>query len=317
MKRCVITLALVVVSAASVFAQKAPAPAATPAPAAAAPAVAAVPKDVVAMINGEQITAAQLDRLWNRMGAKMRAQYDKAGNGKLLFLDNYVGKRLLLQLAAQTQFDQSPAVQAELEAAKEAALFDLYVRDVVASQIVTDAMVKKFYDEHPTEFVHPEAAKVRTILISKAKHSVEEARLLAGNLMKDLYGVRVSSHNDIRAISAAFAEAAAKSSEHPTAASGGDLGWVSRDALDPKVREAVFQMKPGAISGILETDAGMQLMLVEDHQDASTESYESARANIREYLIGANTQKIVEAVNRAEHEIRASSKVQMYPENVK
>jgi parvulin-like peptidyl-prolyl isomerase len=178
-------------------------------------------------------------------------------------------------------------------------------------------MVKKFYDDHPPEFMHPEAAKVRTILISKAKHSVEEARTLAGNLMKDLYGVRVSSHNDIRAISAAFAEAAAKSSEHATAASGGDLGWVTRDTLDPKVREAVFQMKPGAISGILETDAGLQLMLVEDHQDASAESYESARANIREYLIGANTQKIVEAVNRAEHEIRASSKVQMYPENVK
>ena len=42
---------------------------------------------------------AELDRLWNRMGAKMRAQYDKGGNGKLRFLENYVGKRLLLQKA--------------------------------------------------------------------------------------------------------------------------------------------------------------------------------------------------------------------------
>lgn len=312
MKRCVITLALLAVSAVPALAQTAQtAPAPTPA---AAP---AVPKDVVATINGEQITAAQLDRLWNRMGAKMRAQYEKAGNGKLRFLDNYVGKRLLLQLAAQSEFDRSPAVQAELEAAKEAALFDLYVRDVVASQIVNEAAIKKFYDEHPTDFVHPEAAKVRTILISKAKHSVEEARALAGDLMKDLYGVRVSSHNDVKAIAEAFAAAAVKSSEHASAASGGDLGWVSRAGLDPKVSDAVFAMKPGAISGILETDAGMQLMFVEDHQDASTEPYDAARAGIREYLIGANTQKIVEAVNRAEHEMRASSKVAMYPENVK
>ena len=148
MKRGVITLAMVVAAALPLGAQE-------------RDAAAAVPKDVVAVVNGEQITADQLDRLWNRMGAKMRAQYEKAGNGKLRFLENYIGKRLLLQLAAQSEFDKSPDIQAELEAAKEAALFDLYVREVVASQIVTEAAIRKFYDEHPTEFVHPEAAKVR------------------------------------------------------------------------------------------------------------------------------------------------------------
>lgn len=311
MKACLIILALAVLFAVPLLAQQPAASAATPA--AAAP----VAKNVVATVNGEPITAAELDRLWNRMGVKMRAQYEKTGNGKLRFLENYVGKRLLLQLAAQTEFEQSPAVQAELEAAKEAALFDLYVRDVVASQIVTEATVKKYYDDHPTDFVHPEAAKIRMIAISKAKHSVEEARTLIGDLMKDLYGVRAASANNAAAVTQAFAAAAAKTSEHASAATGGDLGWVGRDELDPKIGEAVFSMTPGAISGILETTAALQLVLVEGRQLASTESYESARAGIREYLIGANTQKVVEAVNRATLELRASSKVTLYPENVK
>jgi parvulin-like peptidyl-prolyl isomerase len=309
MKSSLIILAVAASFSLSLTAQNAAAPAA---PAAAT----SVAKDVVATVNGENITAAQLDRLWNRMGAKMRAQYEKAGNGKMRFLENYVGKRLLLQLAAQTDFEQSPAVQAELAAAKEAALFDLYVRDVVAAQIVTEAEIRKFYDEHSSEFVHPEAAKVRMILVGKGKRSDDEARRVAGDLMKDLYGIRVSSGNDAKAIAAAFAEAARKSSDHPSAPSGGDLGWVGRDGLEPKISEAVFSMKPNTISGMVETDAGTYLLLVEDRQGATTEPFDDARAGIREYLISTNTQKVVEAVNRATRELRASSKVTLYPEHV-
>ncbi len=186
MKACLITLAVLV--AIPLFAQSTATPAAKP----------TVAKNVVATVNGEAITSEQLDRLWNRMGTKMRTQYEMGGNGKLRFLENYVGKRLLLQIATQTEFDKSPAVQAELEAAKEAALFDLYVRDVVATQIVTEAVVKKYYDDHPADFIHPEAAKVRMILIGKDKHNPEESRTIAGDLMKDMYGARVGTGNNAK-----------------------------------------------------------------------------------------------------------------------
>lgn len=302
MKRGFIIFAVAVVSAVPVFAQETAMPPA---------------KNVVAVVNGETITAEQLDMLWNRIGAKMRAQYEKTGDGKLRFLENYISKRLLLQLAGQAGFDQSPAVQAELEAAKEAALFDLYVRDVIAAQIVTEPMIRKFYDEHAAEFTQPETAKVRIIDISKEKHSVEDARLLISNVMRDLFTVRMATRGDRQALVNAFAGAAKKSSEHASAASGGDLGWVTRDALDPALRAGVFTMQPGAMSGILETETAMHLVLLEDRAPARTESYESARAGIREYLIGANTQKVVEAVGRTTRELSASSKVTLYPDNMK
>ena len=302
MKHWFISLAVAAVSAVPVFAQEP-----TPPPA----------KNVVAVVNGETITAEQLDMLWERIGAKMRAQYEKAGDGKLRFLENYVSKRLLLQLATQADFDKSPAVQAELEAAREAALFDLYVRDVIAAQIVTEAMVRKFYDDNAAEFIHPETAKVRMIQISKEKHSVEEARMRASNVMRDLFAVRMSAPGNRQALANAFAEAAKKTSEHATAAAGGDLGWVTREGLDPALRSGVFGMQPGSLSGILETETGVHLVLLEDRTPAWTESFEAARAGIREYLIGTNTQKVVEAVGRTTRELSASSKVTLYPDNLK
>ena len=143
-----------------------------------------------------------------------------------------------------------------------------------------------------------------------------EARTLIGDVMKELYGVKVRSANDPKAITQAFAAAAAKISEHPSAASGGDLGWVDRSAVDPKIADAVFSMSKGTVSGILETDAGMYLVLIEDQQPAALEPFESVHQTIREYLFGANVQKVMEAVNRTTSELRASSKVTLFPENV-
>ena len=306
MNRRLISVALAIVSAVSISAQQA---APTPAP--------ATPEaKVVATVNGESITAEQLDRLWNRMGAKMRGQYLQGGNGKMKFLENYVGKRLLLQLAAQSDFEKSPAVQAELEAAKEAALFDLYVRDVVATQVVTEAAVRKFYDDHPADFLRPQQAWVRIIFVGKDKNTVEQARLILGDVMKEMYGVKVRSGNNANAITQAFAAAAAKTSEHESAAAGGDLGWVAPGTLDPKLTDAVFAMKPNTVSGILETTAGLYLLLIEEHKPASPEPFESVRAAIREYLFSANVQKVMEAVTSTTNELRATSKVTLFPENV-
>ena len=305
MKRCLISFALAVVSVSSLSAQPAVSATATPSP------------NVVATVNGEAITAAELDRVWKRMGAKLRAQYEQGGNGKIRFLENYVGKRLLLQLARQSDFEKSPAVQAELEAAKESALFDLYVRDVVATQIVTEDAVRKFYDDHPADFIQPEQARVRIIFVGNDKHTVEESRARLGEVMKELYGVKVRSANNPEAITQAFAAAAARTSEHPSASAGGDLGWVDRGALDPKIVDAVFTMNHDTVSGILQSDVGAYLVLVEDRQPASVEPFDSVSAAIREYLFSANVQKVMEAVNRTTNELRASSKVTLFPENVK
>lgn len=268
--------------------------------------------DVVAVVNGEKITKAQLDVVWNRAGEKLRARYEKSG-GKLAFLNNYIGKRLLLQKAQQSGFDKSPAVQAELEAAREAALFDLYIREAIGAQFVDENAVRAFYDANLSQFSTGERAKVRTIFISTAKRSPSDARALAGTVMQKMF----ESKADFARLTSAFAAAAAEYSEHASAANGGDLGWVEAAQLDKDVAPVAFGVRAPGMSGLIETAGGYHLLLVEAREPAGTKTFEESRAGIREFLLSKNAQNVMDLVGKTTNDLSANAKVTVYADRVK
>src|ERR1051326_7183301 len=149
MNRTALSLVLGLASVAA-FAQQPAAPAATSD---------SQPKPVV-IVNGDIITDQKLDQLYSEMGAQMREQYEKNG-GKRAFLDNYLRKRLIVQEAIKHGFDKRPDIQAEVEEAKEAALFQAYIREEIASSVVTEADIKKYYEDNKANFATPEAINVR------------------------------------------------------------------------------------------------------------------------------------------------------------
>ena len=275
---------------------------------------------VVATVNGETITRAKLDQMWERAGTRTRTQYEKNGGGKAGFLENYIKKRLVLQEATKKNFEKQAYVQAELEAAKESALFDLYVRDVLGSTVVTEADLKKFYDENKADFELPARAKVRHILVTTQERPKEEARGVLAQVMTDLAPLQIASRGDdpnAKAMLASrFAEAASKVSEDTTAPSGGDLGWMTRDKLDQQFADAVFSMPVGIMSGIVESSFGYHLILVEARENARTETFEEARGSIREFLLTRDAAKVVEELSKVSNNLRRSSKVAVFPENV-
>jgi len=55
-------------------------------------------------------------------------------------------------------------------------------------------------------------------------------------------------------------------SQSPTAAVGGDLGWIRPQQLPPELAQAVAQMRPGELSPPIRTPAGYYLMLVLDRR---------------------------------------------------
>ena len=285
------------------------------------PAAAAAPSDaekVVALINGEKITKEALDRLWARAGERTRTQYEKNGGGKMGFLDNYIKKRLLIQEALKAGFEQKETVKFEMEAAKESALFDLYVREVVSQQVLPEAEIRKFYDDNPDDFKDGEQVKVRHILVTPRGRDREQARAHIGAVMQQLipYSVQVvRGEAQPRTFLARFSEAAKQVSEDTTASNGGDLGWFEKDRLDPKFAEVAFALKPGVMSGIVETEYGFHLIVVEDKKPARQRSYEEARPGIREFLLGQKAAAVVETVARLTNELRRSSKISVFPEN--
>jgi EpsD family peptidyl-prolyl cis-trans isomerase len=315
--------------ASSAFAQPAPAVAqSAPAPQSTAAAVADDSKRPVAVINGETITVDKLNRLYDNLNTQMRTNYD-ANGGKGAFLENYIRKRLLLQEAFKSGFDKKPDVAAALDSARESALFDRYIRDVVAANVVTEKDIKEYYTEHPNDFATPEKVHVRHIVVGvtnvgPAPKTDSQALEQISKIATELRAADVASAQGkpdpatmAKLHLAHFADAAKKYSEDASAESGGDLGWMSKGQLDPDFEAAAWALKPGVISGIVKSKFGYHLILVEGKQPEGTEPFDVVKSGIREYLMTQKAADVVNAVSRLTNELRTNSRISVFPENIK
>jgi len=142
---------------------------------------------------------------------------------------------------------------------------------------VTEIDVELYYHYHPEQFRRAETRHARHILVTlnpSLPENTQDAALqritaIATRLEKD--GKR-------------FEEQARKHSECPTALQGGMLGEVKRGQLYPQLDSALFEMREGEISGILESPLGYHLMQCEAIQLSRTLALEQARPAIREML---------------------------------
>jgi peptidyl-prolyl cis-trans isomerase SurA len=73
---------------------------------------------------------------------------------------------------------------------------------------------------------------------------------------------------------ARFSAVAQQFSQSPTAAVGGDIGWVRPEQLSPELGKAVAQMRPGELSPPIRTGAGYYLLLVLDRRSGKGASVE-------------------------------------------
>lgn len=280
----------------------------------------------VAVVNGETITAQKLDQLYDRLGTQMKEQYEKAG-GKTAFLENYLRKRLVIQEAIKAGFDKRPDVQADMEAARESALFDRYVRDVVSAGVVPEAAIREYYDQHKDEFATQEKIHVRHIVVTASNtgpgaKSKETALEMIKKIASSLHALNASSRVANPAAGAQlrinqFAQLARQNSEDASAPSGGDLGWLTRGQLDPDFEAAAFALPVGIPSGIVETQFGYHIILVDAKQPAGTEPFEQARPKVREFLMTQRAADVMQTLTRLTNELRAHSKVALYPENIR
>jgi parvulin-like peptidyl-prolyl isomerase len=277
---------------------------------------------LVARVNGQEFTNRDLDAQWKRIPVKVQEQY-LANGGKRVFLDNYISKHLLVQEAIRSGFAAKVGAPAELDPAAEAALFDKYVREVLAAPLITEELMRDAYTQHSDQFRVPEQAQLRIIRAVKGDNP-EAARDKVSKAMVEIFAARaeiaksVPADQALEALGAKFSEVATRVSDHEESApKGGDLGWVALHTLDPKIANAARMMKPGTISGVLESADAYQLVLVDDYRGADIQSYESAKDALREFVLARNARHVMDAVMKKTSELRAAGKVEMWPQNIR
>jgi peptidyl-prolyl cis-trans isomerase D len=81
-----------------------------------------------------------------------------------------------------------------------------------------------------------------------------------------------------------FAQLAKQESADSTAAKGGDVGWLTEDQLPSPLDKAVFSLRKGEISNVIETPAGFHIVKVEDIREEKTQSLKEATGEITRSL---------------------------------
>jgi nitrogen fixation protein NifM len=142
---------------------------------------------------------------------------------------------------------------------------------------VNEVEVGIFYHSHPEKFHKPEQRQARHILISINPDYPENTRENAGRRMAEIADtLKRKPHK--------FADLALKNSECPTALNGGELGTLVAGKLYPELDAALFSLKEGDISGVVETEIGLHLIQCQKIIPAETVSLKKATPKIRQLM---------------------------------
>lgn len=147
--------------------------------------------------------------------------------------------------------------------------------DTLLDQVnVNDAEINKWYDDHPQLYRVPEERRASHILIIFDGDDKAKAKAQAETVYKEV------QKNPSR-----FAELAKQYSKDPgSAQKGGDLGFFSRGMMVKPFDDAVFSLKDGEISGIVESDFGYHIIKLTGIQSERVRPLSDVRAEIESEL---------------------------------
>ncbi len=88
-----------------------------------------------------------------------------------------------------------------------------------------------------------------------------------------------------------FAQLAREQSQGPTAASGGDLGWVYATNLDERIAMEAFKLPIGSVSAPIRTRLGYQIIKIHDRRPEGYRGYDEVHQSIHKQLLNRKRRK--------------------------
>ncbi|TPQ31500.1 MULTISPECIES: SurA N-terminal domain-containing protein [Cupriavidus] len=149
---------------------------------------------------------------------------------------------------------------------------------LAASQAVSPEELKSYYDSNIARFRTEEQRRASHILIAAPKDGPAAARQAAkdkaGKLLEEL-----RKHPDT------FADVARKQSQDPgSAEKGGDLGFMGHGALVKPFEDAMYALKDGQISDVVETDYGYHIIKLTGIKPSETKPLDAVRPELEAEL---------------------------------
>lgn len=174
-------------------------------------------------------------------------------------------------IAPRTVAERLGALEAQR---REISEFRILTEQFLSQVKIDDAKIKTFYDANQAQFQTPERVKAEYVVLSgqamaeQETVKPEEVR----SQWESAYGAKLREKDEARkkaeAIAAAvrkdpasFAEAAKKESQDPgSKEAGGDLGFSPRGSFVKPFEDALYRLKEGQISDVVESEFGFHII---------------------------------------------------------
>ena len=294
------------------------------------------PPDKAAMVNGSVITQTELDSQMTMVVDRLRAsgrlpdisQLDQIRNQ---VLENLIARELLYQecqkrgikiseeevnkqlinLKAQfpneAEFNNAITRMNLTEAGvKEKLQRDLATKKLIEDEVapkvtVSDSDIRAFYENNPETFKQPERVKASHILI-KVEPQADAAQKAEAQKKIDLVQAKLKKGEDFGALAKEY-------SEGPSGPKGGELGYFTRGQMVKPFEDAAFAMKPGEVSGVVETQFGYHLIKVTDKTPEGTMPYDDVKERLGEFL---KQRKMQEELNVYVKKLEEKAKIERF-----
>lgn len=215
--------------------------------------------DVVARVNGKDITAAEVQMATDVFGEQL-AQVPEAQRRSMV-VGALVDMHVMADAAKAAGTADSPKYKARMAFLEAQALRNTYVEDDLQGKI-SDADIKARYEKDIASYVPPEEVHARHILVKTEDE--------ANAILKQL-----ADGGNFEAI------AKEKSEDPGSKANGGDLGFFAKGQMVPEFEAEAFTLKAGETSTkAIKSQFGYHIIKVEERRTQPVPTIDQVREQV-------------------------------------
>lgn len=224
-------------------------------------------EDLVGSVNGRDVTRAEFNRF---LELKNIPQEDEARVESML--KDYMQREAFASIIEDSKdFDQG-LIEVELHEFKKQILISRYFEEYLNKKVNEEA-IANYYNTHAEEYQH-DKIKVAHVLIRTHGKMSEAERQAALTRAQEAYSKARAGM--------LFADVAKQYSEDTISAKqGGELGWLSKGAIDPVFSTKIFESKVDDITEPFESAFGFHVVKILEEAQIIKIAFEKVKGDIR------------------------------------
>ena len=221
-------------------------------------------------------------------------------------VDAFVQQALFTQVALEQGLGEDAEIQEKKLAAEKSQMLQYVYTKEILDAVISEKYLRELYDQSGTEL------NARHILLqfegtsrSRSNRSKAEALAIMGQI------------NNRLSKGESFADLASEFTDDPTGKdNGGDLGWFGWGKMVGPFQDAAFKLKPGEVSGVVETSFGYHIIKLEAKRELERGSFEEAKNALRQQAGKAMGQELSQKANAFLEDQKRNAGFKVLTENV-